>query len=546
MAIRAAEIFGVLIAMIAFSGYADELTAPSPPKMSIVTSSSSYCAAPIIGYGFGRHATGGCNVVHVTSLLDPLPWMPQGVCPDRTNCTLRAAATKANSYVVFDVSGTIVLNEKLVPAASVTIDGSSTPRPGIWITNTYEHTTAGQIDIHNNNIILTQLRFRPSVFVDSNSRCINIANGQDILIDHVSCAWPYDEGIAMAGYTYPDHSDSIRNVTVQYSILAEGLNPQSHSTLHDGDVGNITWFQNLFSSTRDRNAKFCPGNPDVNDSPSGLKLTCNAADLTCGTFEIIQNFVYNFTYGLRLTSRSPSFVAKFDIVQNYFKAGPIRSFTSNEKLPIFADNVDGYSDPAHLHIFQLGNLKDYPRAGDTGQQCDNFGILSANINECAGLWSRYDAGKRQITDHALPESLTAIQARDRVLITAGAQLPCMDTEDRRILSDAKNNTGPRDWLSSGNFIGSKPLPILKSIGSRANPIVVIAGVDSENEIGGGAIQIDNEIINYSSINTLSSDPVGYRRVELLNSPKNRHATGAVIQSFPLRPAPLLSGPICAP
>ena len=104
MAIRAAEIFGVLIAMIAFSGYADELTAPSPPKMSIVTSSSSYCAAPIIGYGFGRHATGGCNVVHVTSLLDPLPWMPQGVCPDRTNCTLRAAATKANSYVVFDVS----------------------------------------------------------------------------------------------------------------------------------------------------------------------------------------------------------------------------------------------------------------------------------------------------------------------------------------------------------------------------------------------------------------------------------------------------------
>ena len=78
------------------------------------------------GTGFGAQTFGGdgSNVVHVTSLADS----GEG--------TLRAAVSRGNRRIVFDVAGTIPLSQHIsVRRSFVTIDGSSAPSPGITLVN---------------------------------------------------------------------------------------------------------------------------------------------------------------------------------------------------------------------------------------------------------------------------------------------------------------------------------------------------------------------------------------------------------------------------
>jgi hypothetical protein len=489
-------------------------------------------------YGFGGAATGGKGgtFVHVTSLGDNA-----GTCPHASSCTLRTAVATANSYVVFDVSGTIVLGQLLQPAANVTIDGSTAPGDGIWISNS---DGAGRLRILNDNVVVTHLRFRPAIQQNSNSKCIEITNGENILIDHVSCAWSYDEQIAITAYG----SDEIRDVTVQHSIFAEAIKPSSHNVMIEGNTDRVTFYQNLFSSTGDRNVSFTPGNT----TPGGPgALECDDQDMECGLYEFVQNYVYNFTYGLRLATESANFAAKFDVIENSFAAGPSRSLAAGEKLPILADNGSGsfYHGAANVQIFQDGNAKDF-RADTGSQQCSNFSIWNQNQNECSGCanapceWDDYSAASRQIADHPAPPSLSPAQAEEFVLAHAGARFPCLDSEDARILDDAAANTGPGDWISRANFAGSYPT-LTSAITSTATSLV-LSGVTTEStiptNIGGGKVKIGSEVMTYDNItggNTLTGLVRGAD-----GTTAAAHSASDVVYGEPLRALPSSSSPVC--
>lgn len=190
--------------------------------------------------GPGANATGGRGqpVYHVTNLNNDGPG------------SFRDAISQSNRFIVFDVGGTI----HLMPAgargwikssaSNLTIAGETAPGDGITI--------KGQgVKLSGKNVILRNLKVRPGMDqakpgVATNDGITNYL--QDSIIDHCSITWADDEGLST--------SDSARNVTVQYCLIAETLNYHKHGfgalIASEHDDAPISYHHNLFSSVKSR------------------------------------------------------------------------------------------------------------------------------------------------------------------------------------------------------------------------------------------------------------------------------------------------------
>lgn len=157
--------------------------------------------------GPGADATGGRGrqVVHVTNLNDD----GEG--------SFREALRSGDRIIVFDVGGVIPLKTPLKSQASnVTIAGETAPGDGITLRN-------ANLKMTGANVILRNLKFRPGKTLDKPGIATNdgFTNYlQNSIIDHVSVSWADDEGLSS--------SDFVNNCTVQYAIIAEGLNYKGH------------------------------------------------------------------------------------------------------------------------------------------------------------------------------------------------------------------------------------------------------------------------------------------------------------------------------
>ena len=136
-------------------------------------------------------------------------------------------------------------------------------------------------------------------------------------------------------------------------MLPQGF---EHGELSVGNVDRVSFFQNLFSSTGDRNVLFTVGNGE-----------CGLSDLGCGLYEFVQNYVYNFTYGVHVATLADDFVGKFDLIENVFHQGPVRYVAAGEKLPIAA--------------FERLNAKRIPNSG----KVDRFYFRSLYFREPNGI-----------------------------------------------------------------------------------------------------------------------------------------------------------------
>lgn len=184
--------------------------------------------------GFGRFAVGGRygEVVHVTNLNDSGPG------------SLRDAISKPNRIVVFDVGGIIRINERLVFLANQTIAGQTAPGDGITI---YGNGTAFT---NAHNTIVRYIRFRMGKVGSSGKDTVGISRGHDIIFDHVSLSWGRDGNYDLN----PDSGYEIKNITLQNSIVAQGL--QTHSTGGLMDVkGGSSIIRTLYIDNHTRNPK---------------------------------------------------------------------------------------------------------------------------------------------------------------------------------------------------------------------------------------------------------------------------------------------------
>ncbi len=352
--------------------------------------------------GEGRNARGGRggDVCRVTSLDDDGPG------------TLRRCLTTADGprTIVFNVAGYITLDSTIrVRRSNLTIAGQTAPGDGVTIRD-------WGVVIEGDHIIVQHLRFRAGDRQkatrerDGFTEDSLSVTGDDVMVDHVSASWGIDENLSSG-------PSAFRRVTIQYSIIAEGLHRtrlfhgeydadhpgHSMGGLYKSREGDstISIHHNLFAHNNNRNPAI--GNYDANDSFDA---------------DIRNNVIYgcrNMGYVSGASRR-----VRVNYVGNY---GILGDASRSEDL--FRGNED-----SNVQIFQQGNRVDTNRNGrfdgrDLGWRM--FGDEYRAIDEP--------------TDLTPVTTESAEAALERVLNEAGARPWSRDRTDLRVVEDVRAGTG---------------------------------------------------------------------------------------------------------
>lgn len=255
--------------------------------------------------GFGAYTVGGRGgrVIQVVNLNDSGP-----------GSLREAIEAPGPRIVVFRVGGTIELKSSLtIIEPYITIAGQTAPGGGITLRNGPRNPKT-PLKIETHDVVVRYLRSRPgaNLLESGTLDAITIASKRkqtvyNVVVDHGSFSWATDE---VANIYY-----DARNVTVQWSIIAEGLDCATHIELGQRQchsmgmlVGseeseNFSLHHNLFAHNRHRNPKI----------------------RTAGTADVVNNVVYNSGFGKGW--RSPTYVdggngvVPANYINNYFKPG---------------------------------------------------------------------------------------------------------------------------------------------------------------------------------------------------------------------------------
>ncbi|TDD66147.1 pectate lyase [Jiangella aurantiaca] len=279
--------------------------------------------------GFGRYATGGRGgtVYHVTNLDDSGPG------------SFRDAVSEPNRTIVFEVGGVITIGERIRVAPNITIAGQTAPGEGITIYgNGLSFTDA-------NGTIARHFRVRQGIGGDSGTDAITVVTGDTMIFDHLSVTWGRDEVFSVSN---GDPADGAHNVTIQNSILGQGLDTHSAGGLIE-TAGGVSLLRNLYLDNDIRNPK------------------------VKGVNQYVNNVVYNWRREAYILGGS-QWTSEANVQNNYFIAGPSTEtgpFTrGNENFHLFAEDnyhdadrdgaLDGYEVPREEYTTVTWMEKPYP------------------------------------------------------------------------------------------------------------------------------------------------------------------------------------------
>ena len=351
--------------------------------------------------GFGATTPGGRGgkVIAVTNLNDDGPG------------SLRAACEAEGArIVVFRVSGVITLTKKLIVRNPfITIAGQTAPGEGICLRNF-------TFVVATHDVIVRYLRSRlGDVTAQEDDAITLVAGAHDVILDHCSATWSIDEALSLAG--------DVSNVTIQWCLIAEGLNHSKHTKGSHGygslsrANGPVTWHHNLWAHNNSRN-------PRLGD---------NYGRPPYPTFDVRNNVIYDFG---EIASGLTQGKLKVNYVGNYIRPGPSSKVTT----PI---HVGG---PSELSFYIRDNIfeDNDPLTRDNSKFFDPVVI----------------DGKRQV--ETVPEAfaapaVTRASARAAfvaVLQAVGASLPRRDSVDARIVNEVRQRNG--SIIDSQSQVGGWP------------------------------------------------------------------------------------------
>lgn len=258
--------------------------------------------------GFGRYATGGRNgsVYIVTNLNNSGPG------------SLRDAVSQPNRIVVFEVGGVIKITTRIVVSPNVTIAGQTAPGGGITVYGN------GVSFSGASNAICRYIRFRMGKSGDSGKDAMGIANGRNMIFDHISVSWGRDENFSISG-------ENPANISIQNSIIGQGLWSHSCGGLIQTDSG-VSLYRNLYIDNQTRNPK------------------------VKGKNEFVNNIVYNWGGGggyILGDSGGESFA---NIFNNYFIKGPYTTIAPFTRGNL---NFKAYASGNYYDTARDGNLNGY-------------------------------------------------------------------------------------------------------------------------------------------------------------------------------------------
>jgi hypothetical protein len=308
--------------------------------------------------GFGSLATGGRGgtVYHVTNLNDSGPG------------SFRDAVSRGPRIVVFDVSGNIQLSSAVSVHSDITIAGQTAPGDGIAL-------IGREVSVSNShNVIVRHVRFRQgSLDPDIHKGTINITSGSNMIFDHVSIEFGQWDNIDI---------NSSDHITFQNCIIA---NPIGQRFNAHQQSGNITWYDDIWSSAHNRNP------------------------LAKGNTQFINNVVYNFQAGYTAGNTSGHF--SHDMVGNYFITGPS---TTNPRDAFYQMNTN-------QSVYAADNFEDSNRNG----RLDGNPVTPTGVTLLDSPWSP--------TTQDLP-TLSAADAYAYVVANAGVSLH-LDAVDAQVIGD---------------------------------------------------------------------------------------------------------------
>lgn len=369
---------------------------PSPPATPSSPPPSVCPSFPI--YGFGSATTGGCGgeTYVVTTLEDAIPPLPG---------MLRYGALASGvRNIVFATSGTINLKKDLIIfSGDLTIDGSDAPGEGIQL-------SGGSLIIHASNVIVRNVRVLvgPNVVKPGQADGIRISGDKGsyverVVLDHCTVLWGIDENLSI--------TDLAKDVTVQWSIIAEGLVNSTHPEgahsmgilLHQ-DATRMTFHHNLIAHHNYRSPQLA----------------------SRGVVEWINNVVYNTRSAAGIVQTALVGDRNYlDAIGNYTKIGPNFDTTTSAYRYSWRDGIVA----GESRIFLKGN-RDWNRTDDS---------MSEHLVAAPAL-RKWLVGERLVPDSNVPFT-SAEEAYSAVLNGAGARGACRGPSERRLVAEVASGTG---------------------------------------------------------------------------------------------------------
>ncbi|KAI2621194.1 polysaccharide lyase family 1 protein [Hypoxylon sp. NC1633] len=411
-------------------------------SLALIPSASALLAFPG-AEGFGRNAVGGRtgSVYHVTNL------------DDTGAGSFRDAVSTANRIVVFDVGGTVQIDTRIAVSKNIYIAGQTAPGEGITIYGN------GMSFSNANDTIVRYIRFRMGKGGDSGKDGITIAEGSNMIFDHVSAAWGRDETFSING--------PVHNVTVQNTIIGQGLETHSCGGLMQSDYG-ISLFRNLYIDNKTRNPK------------------------VKGMNDFQNNVIYNWGGGGGYIAGDSAGQSYANIVGNYFIAGPntsVAAFTRGERqLP-------------RLSSFQ-------PDVSENFYDSDKDGTLNGSPL-CVETTCYSDMDIQQTRfDYPVPNRpMAATDALTYVLKNVGTNFPVRDEVDQGLVAEVQSFGKKGELISDENASASTTTGPVKT-----------AATDTDGDGIPDAWEDSHGLNSRDASNAMKISESGYANIEVyLNS-----------------------------
>jgi pectate lyase len=333
--------------------------------------------------GFGADTPGGRGgkVLFVRNLNDAGP-----------GSLREAVSTPGPRIVVFRVSGLITLQSPLkITEPYITIAGQTAPGDGICL-------RANEVNVLTHDVVVRYLRFRPGDISPGEVDGLDVMHGaHHVVIDHCSNTWSIDENLSPSG--------DIHDVTVQWCLIAEGLNRSIHKKGAHGygslvrAIGGLTLHHNLWAHNDSRN-------PRLGDNYSHPPYP---------VFDVRNNVMYDYGHtcsGLTGDHLSANYVA------NYVRPGP-------SSVP--GHGVIVLSPTAAVTYYVKGNVVE----GRPEWTANNLLLFDKKL--FTTVEKPFEAPPVHTT--------TAEQAFRDVAAGVGATLPRRDAVDQRILAEMRDHSG---------------------------------------------------------------------------------------------------------
>ncbi|QHS62613.1 DUF3826 domain-containing protein [Chitinophaga agri] len=348
-------------------------------------------------YTFGGR---GGKIYVVTSLADSGPG------------TLREACEAGGARtILFNVAGIIHLKTPIILMAPyITIAGQTAPGDGVCV--------AGEsFWINTHDVVIRYMRFRRG---ETNVGRRDDALGGNpignIIIDHCSTSWGLDENISLyrhmynPGTGYADEKLPTVNITIQNTISSEALDTYNHAFGSTLGGENCSFMRNLWACNAGRN-------PSIG---------------WFSIFNFVNNVVFNWKHR---TVDGGDYRSQFNIVNNYFKPGPITPTDD----PVGHRILKPESGRSKLKYREFGRayvngniMEGYPKV-----TADNWdGGVQIEDMDNAG---EYEKDMRVNSPLPMPRMMvmSAKDAYQYVLDNAGATLPVRDAVDARVVEQVR-------------------------------------------------------------------------------------------------------------